>query len=55
MSLSESIVEDAALNWFGGPDYGIGHGPNLHPRKTAGAGWHVHHCNERNGLWLTSI
>jgi hypothetical protein len=27
MSLSESIAEGAALEWFGAPDYAVGHGP----------------------------
>ncbi|PKO61720.1 MAG: DEAD/DEAH box helicase [Betaproteobacteria bacterium HGW-Betaproteobacteria-18] len=31
MSLNESIVEDAALEWFGGLGYAIGHGPQLAP------------------------
>ena len=29
-SLNESIVEDAALEWFGELSYGVGHGPQ-HP------------------------
>lgn len=31
MSLNESIVEDAALNWFGELGYTIGHGPHMAP------------------------
>ena len=31
MSLNESIVEDAALEWFGGLGYTIGHGPHMAP------------------------
>jgi hypothetical protein len=27
MSLNESIVEDAALEWFGELGYAVGHGP----------------------------
>ena len=29
MPLNESIVEDAALEWFGEPGYAVGHGPHL--------------------------
>lgn len=29
MSLNESIVEDASLNWFGALGYAIGHGPHM--------------------------
>ena len=35
MSLNESIVEDAALEWFGGLGYAIGHGPQLAPGEPA--------------------
>jgi len=28
MSLNESIVEDAALTWFGELGYAVGHGPH---------------------------
>ena len=31
MSLNESIVEDAALEWFGELGYAVGHGPQLAP------------------------
>ena len=31
MSLNESIVEDAALEWFGELGYSVGHGPHLAP------------------------
>lgn len=31
MSLNDSIVEDAALEWFGELGYSIGHGPQLAP------------------------
>ena len=34
MSLNESIVEDAALEWFGAMGYAIGHGPHQ-PRTLA--------------------
>jgi hypothetical protein len=29
MNLNESIVEDAALEWFGELGYAVGHGPHL--------------------------
>ncbi len=29
MSLNESIVEDAALEWFGELGYAVGHGSHL--------------------------
>ena len=35
MSLNESIVEDAALEWFGELGYAIGHGPQLAPGEAA--------------------
>ena len=35
MSLNESIVEDAALTWFGELGYAVGHGPHLAPGETA--------------------
>jgi type I restriction enzyme R subunit len=35
MSLNESIVEDAALEWFGELGYAAGHGPHLAPREAA--------------------
>ncbi len=35
MSLTESIVEDAALTWFGELGYAIGHGPQLAPGEPA--------------------
>ncbi|RYD29097.1 MAG: hypothetical protein EOP86_22165, partial [Verrucomicrobiaceae bacterium] len=31
MSLNESMIEDAALEWFGELGYAIGHGPHLAP------------------------
>ena len=31
MSLNESIVDDAALEWFGELSYAVGHGPHLAP------------------------
>jgi type I restriction enzyme R subunit len=35
MSLNESIVEDAAFEWFGELGYGFGHGPHLAPGEPA--------------------
>ena len=35
MSLSESTVEDAALEWFGELGYAVGHGPHLAPGEPA--------------------
>jgi len=36
MSLNESIVEDAALEWFGELGYAVGHGPHIAPGEYAG-------------------
>ncbi len=35
MSLNESIVEDAALTWFGELGYAVGHGPRIAPGEPA--------------------
>ncbi len=35
MNLNESIVEDAALEWFGELGYTVGHGPHLAPAEPA--------------------
>ena len=35
MALDESIVEDAALEWFGELGYAVGHGPHLAPGEPA--------------------
>ena len=35
MSLNESIVEDAALEWFRELGYAVGHGPQLAPGEPA--------------------
>ncbi len=37
MSLNESHVEEAALEWFGELGYVIGHGPQLAPGEQAGS------------------
>lgn len=36
-TLNESIVEDAALSWFGELGYAIGHGPHMAPGEPAAA------------------
>lgn len=35
MSLNESIVEDAGLEWFGELGYAVGHGPKMAPGEPA--------------------
>ena len=35
MSLNESHVENAALEWFGELGYAVGHGPQLAPSEPA--------------------
>jgi type I restriction enzyme R subunit len=35
MSLNESIIEDAAFEWFGELSYAFGHGPHLAPGEPA--------------------
>ncbi len=35
MNLNESIVEDAALEWFEEQGYAVGHGPPLAPGEPA--------------------
>ncbi len=35
MSLTQSIVEEAALTWFGELGYAVGHGPRLTPGEPA--------------------
>ena len=35
MSLNESHVEDAALEWFGELGYAVGHGPQIAPGEPA--------------------
>jgi len=35
MTLTESIVEDAALTWFGELGYAVGHGPQMAPGEPA--------------------
>lgn len=34
-TLTESIVEDAALTWFGELGYAVGHGPQMAPGELA--------------------
>lgn len=54
MLINESIVEDAALNWLEELGYAIGHGPYLAPGEQR-VRMAAYQCNERKGLWLTSI
>lgn len=35
MGINESIVEDAALEWFGALGYAVAHGPHLAPGEPA--------------------
>jgi hypothetical protein len=35
MTLNESIVEDAALEWLGELGYAVGHGPHIAPGEPA--------------------
>lgn len=35
MSLNESILEDAALDWFGELGFAVGHGPHIAPGEPA--------------------
>jgi hypothetical protein len=35
MSLNESIIEEAALEWFGELGYAVGHGPQMAPGEHA--------------------
>lgn len=34
MSLNESIVEEAALEWFANLGYAVGHGPHIEPDES---------------------
>ena len=33
--LNESVVEEAALSWFGALGYAVGHGPDIAPGEAA--------------------
>ncbi|HUW27598.1 MAG: hypothetical protein ACYCY2_06600 [Acidithiobacillus ferriphilus] len=33
-TINESIIEDAALTWFGALSYAIGHGPHMVPGES---------------------
>jgi len=37
VTLNESLIENAALTWFGELGYAIGHGPNIAPGEPAAA------------------
>lgn len=58
MSLNESIVEDAALEWFGELGYAIGHGPNIAPDEpwaVTAITQHLQHLFSDNELEETSV
>jgi type I restriction enzyme R subunit len=50
MSLNESIVEDAALEWFGELGYAIGHGPQLAPGEPAAESARELHADRRDSF-----
>jgi len=50
MSLNESIVEDAALSWFGELGYAVGHGPQLAPGEPAAAPACAEHADRRDSF-----
>ncbi len=46
MTLTESTVEEAALEWFGELGYAIGHGPEMAPGEAAAEReerWNIEH------------
>jgi len=50
MSLNESIVEDAALTWFGELGYAGGHGPQLAPGEPAAEPACAEHADRRDSF-----
>jgi len=50
MSLNESIVEDAALTWFGELGYAVGHGPQLAPGEPAAVPACAVHADRRDSF-----
>lgn len=50
MSLNESIVEDAALEWFGELGYAVGHGPHLAPGEPAAEPACALHADRRDSF-----
>jgi hypothetical protein len=48
MSLNETIVEDAALTWFGELGYAVGHGPHLAPGEPAASSACALHADKRD-------
>ena len=50
MSLNESIVEDAALEWFGELGYAVGHGPHLAPGEPAAESACALHADRRDSF-----
>ncbi len=47
MSLNESIVEDAAIKWFGELGNAVGHGPQLAPGEPSVAAASARHADRR--------
>jgi type I restriction enzyme R subunit len=45
MSLTESIVEDAALTWFGELGYAVVHGPQMAPGEPAAERMNLNQTN----------
>jgi len=50
MHLNESIVEDAALPWFGELGYAVGHGPQLAPGEPAAEHACAGHADRRDSF-----
>ncbi len=55
MSLNESIIKGATLEWFEGLGYAIVYGPHIVPSELRAKDGMTIKCNEWSGLWLTSI
>ncbi len=49
-SFNESIVEDAALTWFGELGYAVGHGPHLAPGEPAAESACALHADRRDSF-----
>ena len=50
MTLTGSIVADAALGWFGKPGYAVGHGPKLVPGEPAAEPACALHADRRDSF-----
>jgi len=50
LNLNESIVEDAALTWFGELGYEVGHGPQLAPGEPAVVPACAEHADRRDSF-----